>query len=538
MTEHHIILNKINKYFNGIDIIYWINLDRSVDRKDSMNNLLKYLPIKNIRISAIDGKNLSDNDIYGNFENITNKSSKIEYACLLSHLNTIKQFALSSYNIALIFEDDINLEFVKYWNKSIIDIINTAPSNWEIIMLNYISNNILTTDYTFNNGTIYGACSFIINKTAAIKLTREMSYDNSIKLNNKYILDKFKIHTADDYIFNSLITYAYKYPYFTYPSDNNSTIHPQHLFFHTDRKNYSDKLWTDYYNIIYKTQIDKYFNNIDIIYWINLDRSIDRKNNMTNMLKLFPIDNIRISATDGMKLSDIDIYGNFYNSNPLSSNNSTKIEYACLLSHLNTIKEFSLLPSSSYNIALILEDDINMEFIERWNKSIKDIINNAPSNWDIIMLSYIILPDKNITEYYTLNNGDIYSTASYIINKKAAIKLISKLSLKNSTKYNLNTKIKHTADDYIFNSLITYVYKYPYFTYPFDNNSTIHEDHINTHMVSKQYTIKLWDNNISDKINIKEGFGKSINYTYNIIYVIILILCLLIIVLYIRKRLR
>ena len=57
-------------------------------------------------------------------------------------------------------------------------------------------------------------------------------------------------------------------------------------------------------------------------------------------------------------------------------------------------------------------------------------------------------------------------------------------------------------------------------------------------MVSKQYTIKLWDNNISDKINIKEGFGKSINYTYNIIYVIILILCLLIIVLYIRKRLR
>ena len=65
------------------------------------------------------------------------------------------------------------------------------------------------------------------------------------------------------------------------------------------------------------------------------------------MLKLFPIDNIRISATDGMKLSDIDIYGNFYNSNPLSSNNSTKIEYACLLSHLNTIKEFSLLPSSS-----------------------------------------------------------------------------------------------------------------------------------------------------------------------------------------------
>ena len=229
MTEYHNIINKINKYFNGIDIIYWINLDRSIDRKDSMNNLLKYLPIENIRIAAIDGMNLSDIDIYGNFENITKKNTKIEYACLLSHLNTIKQFALSSYNIALIFEDDMNLEFVKYWNKSIIDIINNAPSNWEIIMLNYMSNNTLTTDYTLNNGTIYGACSFIINKTAAIKLTREMSFDNSIKINNKYILDKFKIHTADDYIFSSLITYAYKYPYFTFPSDNNSTIHSHHL---------------------------------------------------------------------------------------------------------------------------------------------------------------------------------------------------------------------------------------------------------------------------------------------------------------------
>ena len=530
MTEHHNIINKINKYFNGIDIIYWINLDRSVDRKNSMNILLKYLPIKNIRISAIDGKNLSDTDIYEKFVNIQGRRSKNEYACLLSHLNTIKLFALSSYNIALILEDDINLEFVKYWNKSIIDIINNAPSNWEIIMLNYVIDYTLTTDYTLNTGNVYGTGSFIINKKAAIKLTSEMSYDKSIKLNNKYILDKYKKHTSDDYIFASLITYVYKYPYFNYSSNNTSIIHPHHLIFNTI------KIWTDYYNMIYKTQINKYFNNIDIIYWINLDRSVDRKDNMINMLKLFPIDNIRISAADGMKLSDIDIYGKFYNNKLMSLNNNTKIEYACLLSHLDTINIFSL---SSYNIALILEDDINMEFIEYWNKSIKDIINNAPNNWDIIMLNYIILGNNKINEDYTLNEGNIYSTSAYIINKKAALKLISELSQENSNKYNLNKNKNHTADEYIFNSLITYVYKYPYFTYPFDNTSTIHEGHINTHIASKQYTINLWDNiRDSNNVNIKKGISTSVDYTYNIIYVISLILCLLIIVLYIRKILR
>ena len=65
---------------------------------------------------------------------------------------------------------------------------------------------------------------------------------------------------------------------------------------------------------------------------------------------------------------------------------------------------------------------------------------------------------------YQDNIYKIYSTLSYVINKKAARKLISKI-YKNSVYY-LDPEIKHVADSYLYKKLVTYVYKTPYFTYP------------------------------------------------------------------------
>ncbi len=94
MTIDNITQSKINKYINGIDAIYWINLERSTERRDKMTQMLSYFPVTNIRINANDGKNDME-DIYNMFQiNDTNYSrTKIEYACLLSHLNTIKIFS-------------------------------------------------------------------------------------------------------------------------------------------------------------------------------------------------------------------------------------------------------------------------------------------------------------------------------------------------------------------------------------------------------------------------------------------------------------
>ncbi len=251
----------INKYLDEINIIYWINLDRSENRRNYMiNNVLNYIDIPNERIIAVDGKNETDKNIYNNFISDTHfVQTKSEYACLLSHLNTIKKFSESEHQLALILEDDVTLEYAYLWNKKISEIINNAPKDWDIIMLNYIFvKKKLELDYTYNlNGTIYSAQAYLINKNGALKLM------NTIYKNNKYILLPHYKHCADNYIYSLLKTYAYKYPYFTYSHNNDSTIHPTYLIKHLYSKFLTFSVWNNnkisiYTYIIYMYYFIKY----------------------------------------------------------------------------------------------------------------------------------------------------------------------------------------------------------------------------------------------------------------------------------------
>ena len=126
-------------HLNGIDVVYWINLDRSPERKESMEKMFKdnaFSGIPQKRISAVDGNN--EDQVYDLFTVYNYNVGPKEYACTLSHLNAIKQFNESNHDIALILEDDCTLELKKYWKKSIREIMQNAPADWEIIMLNYV----------------------------------------------------------------------------------------------------------------------------------------------------------------------------------------------------------------------------------------------------------------------------------------------------------------------------------------------------------------------------------------------------------------
>ena len=199
--------NKDN-ILDGIDIIYWINLDRSADRKERMIKMFKDTSFDNIpiqRFSAIDGKKENIDKM------ITVQSKKLtkpEYGCLLSHLEIIREFSETAYDVALILEDDITLDFKKYWKNSINKVINEAPKDWEIIMLCYHSDVLATNLYTLNENNYWSTAAYIINKKAAEKLT------NQTYVSGTYHLDNNIKQAADDYLFIKLKTYIYKYPYF------------------------------------------------------------------------------------------------------------------------------------------------------------------------------------------------------------------------------------------------------------------------------------------------------------------------------------
>lgn len=235
---------------------------------------------------------------------------------------------------------------------------------------------------------------------------------------------------------------------------------------------------------------NNYLDGIDVVYWINLDRSQERRENMEKMFKDgFHIPNNRISAIDGK--NEVLVYNQF----KTNKYNITTKEYACTLSHLNAIKNFN---ESTYDIALILEDDCTLELKKYWKKSVKQIMNEAPEDWEIIMLNYIILPG-NDHPFLTWKNDSDYtdilpsSCLSYIINKKGSNKIINI----EDNKHVLSDDIHHVADAYIYLSAKTYCYKYPMFIYPKDNDSEISDGHLNINEYARNLIIQNYENYVN-----------------------------------------
>ena len=238
-----------NDFLDGVDCIYWINLERSKDRKITMEEMFQDpiffgKPIE--RIEAIDGK---IHEIYDQLDIEIKKNSKLEYACLLSHLKAIKTFADSTYETALILEDDMTLEFKKFWKRNLRTIIENAPSNWEIIQLCYITSGTLVSDFTLNNyeknryGGIASMAAYIINNKAAKQFINK-TYD---PVTEKYKLENYHTHEADHYLYKCLRTYTYKYPYFIYPTENTSTLHPEDLSSHIRSKMKQENMYSRLY---------------------------------------------------------------------------------------------------------------------------------------------------------------------------------------------------------------------------------------------------------------------------------------------------
>jgi GR25 family glycosyltransferase involved in LPS biosynthesis len=243
-------------YLEGIDKIYWINLERSKDRYVDMTKMFKdpiFNGISIERINAFDGKE-KDATAFFTKPKGEIKITKLEYGCLLSHLQTIKAFSESNHEVALIMEDDATLEFKPYWKKTVKQIMDDAPLDWEIIQLSYITHIIPENEYTkIDNNSNYtikywSTCAYIIKKSAAKKII-DKTY---LPYVNKYLTYDHIDCTADKYIYHVLNSYTYKYPLFIYKTQTESTIHNDDIKEHNEtKKRLIQVLYPEYYKQTY-----------------------------------------------------------------------------------------------------------------------------------------------------------------------------------------------------------------------------------------------------------------------------------------------
>ena len=258
--------------------------------------------------------------------------------------------------------------------------------------------------------------------------------------------------------------------------------------------------------------INKNLCNIPI-YFINMERSRDRLQNMIRQIDYYKIDNIfRVEAIDGTNILNKhnDAYtfstGDMLRFSIKDFNNYTKGELGCVLSHLNTIK-------CSYDrgdkYCLILEDDVYLGLIMLWEKSLCDIINDAPKNWGILQLFAGNTQVKDINEYRVWN--DYWGMQSYIMNRQGMKEILDNVFNNNSVSISKIVPSPHICSDWLIYRIINNSHLKAYTTkalfIPNNNemDSTIHTDHTHSHVSSSNNSLSMYSH-MYEKFQTKKDY--------------------------------
>jgi GR25 family glycosyltransferase involved in LPS biosynthesis len=170
------------------------------------------------------------------------------------------------------------------------------------------------------------------------------------------------------------------------------------------------------------------------IWYINLDRSEDRRKNVEEQIKkLPPISSHRWRAVDGKELSEEDIkklripYWSQPSFAPSDKKKQRANEIACFLSHRTLLEHLQTLPIHPNDAHLIFEDDIVIfpNLVKNWNKALHDL----DDDWDIIFLGCSI--EREV--FQVENNLGVpeshAGTYAYAVKHKSIPKILEKLEI-------------------------------------------------------------------------------------------------------------
>lgn len=204
------------QYLKDINpILFWINMEKSHERKSSMLNQLTC--IRNQRIIGVENPSVFYHK----------KSTKKEEACCFeSHLLALNTFINSYTNIGVICEDDLDIINPTRFYEVLFYYMKSAPSDWEILQL-YVIYNKKIEILQYNEWIKWDKdhCStmiYLIRNECAQRIVKKFQ-------NTKHIRQKL---IADYHIYKDNNTYTISTPYFKENIEFDSLINPEHKQFH------------------------------------------------------------------------------------------------------------------------------------------------------------------------------------------------------------------------------------------------------------------------------------------------------------------
>lgn len=136
-----ITLTELDSGFNAVDCIYVINLDRRPEKWERVNALLKDQGMHGNRVSAVDGWSLTEEDQAELAGAYPVRMLGGEVGCLLSHVSAIKDAYERGFNVAWIFEDDIEFAENPHQLSALIKKLNMLDPGWDILYTDVDSKN-------------------------------------------------------------------------------------------------------------------------------------------------------------------------------------------------------------------------------------------------------------------------------------------------------------------------------------------------------------------------------------------------------------
>ena len=186
-------------------------------------------------------------------------------------------------------------------------------------------------------------------------------------------------------------------------------------------------------------------------YYINLESSIKRNNQMLKQFELIPHLNYK-----KIQACNINNYNDFIITPFKKPIKKQKYDFAILASHLKAIKTAY---DNKLNQVLILEDDIDLNILRHTFDEFKKITSENINSIDIIQLHISNWKKYNFSDKLFLkkryNSRYDWSCCAYIINKSGMKKIIDKYYNYNINKFEIKIKKGLVSDELIYNSVNT-----------------------------------------------------------------------------------
>lgn len=230
--------------------------------------------------------------------------------------------------------------------------------------------------------------------------------------------------------------------------------------------------------------VKKKLKGIGPLLWINLDTEKNRQEHMNGLLDFYEIENTRISAVDARGDNDVSdlLVGRF-------PELVTQGELGCTMSHLKAIKHFYYETNLDYII--ICEDDIVFDTVPYWPFTWSGFMSQLPYDWDVIQCA--ITSTKNLRANLHPRLINDFCAAFYMITRHHAEKIIKLHCRGDKYRLDQNLKPRAVSEEIIYNTGRTY--SMPLFTYRYDFDSGIHQDHIEVfHKQNVEGVLNFWKN--------------------------------------------